>query len=114
MFVLAGAMAGLNAIQRPALQGLVPRIVDRDELTAAGAIDALTRTVGMIAGPAFAGVLLAGPGLEVAYAVDAATFAVSLVALDAHAGRPRRRRTPSRPASGGWSRASATPAAGRS
>ena len=35
----------------------------------------------MIAGPAFAGVLLAGPGLEVAYAVDAATFAVSLVAL---------------------------------
>ena len=81
VFVLAGAMSGLNAIQRPALQGLVPRIVDRDELTAAGAIDALTRTVGMIAGPAFAGVLLAGPGLEVAYAVDAATFAVSLVAL---------------------------------
>ena len=81
VFVLAATMAGLNAIQRPALQGLVPRIVDRDELTAAGAIDALTRTVGMIAGPAFAGVLLAGPGLEVAYAVDAATFAVSLAAL---------------------------------
>jgi MFS family permease len=81
VFLLAGVMAGLNAIQRPALQGLVPRIVDRDELTAAGAIDALTRTVGMIAGPAFAGLLLAGPGLEIAYAVDAATFAVSLVAL---------------------------------
>ena len=29
VFVLAGAMAGLNAIQRPALQGLAPRIVDR-------------------------------------------------------------------------------------
>ncbi len=81
VFVLAAAMAGSNAIQRPALQGLVPRIVDRDELTAAGAIDALTRTVGMVAGPAFAGLLLAGPGLEVAYAVDAATFVVSLGAL---------------------------------
>ncbi|HYH47926.1 MAG TPA: MFS transporter [Acidimicrobiia bacterium] len=81
VFVLAATMAGLNAIQRPALQGLVPRIVDRDELTAAGAIDALTRTIGMVAGPAFAGILLAGPGLEVAYAVDAATFAVSLAAL---------------------------------
>ena len=81
VFVLAAAMSGLNAIQRPALQGLVPRIVDRDELTAAGAIDALTRTIGMVAGPAFAGVLLAGAGLEVAYAVDAATFAVSLAAL---------------------------------
>jgi len=81
VFVLAGAIAGLGAIQRPALQGLVPRLVDRDELTAAGAIDALVRTVGMIGGPAFAGLLLAGPGLESAYAIDAATFAVSLVAL---------------------------------
>ena len=81
VFVLAGAIAGLGAIQRPALQGLVPRLVDRDELTAAGAIDALVRTVGMIGGPAFAGLLLAGPGLEWAYAIDAATFAVSLVAL---------------------------------
>jgi MFS family permease len=81
VFVLAGAIAGLGAIQRPALQGLVPRLVDRDELTAAGAIDALVRTVGMIGGPAFAGLLLAGPGLESAYAIDAVTFAVSLVAL---------------------------------
>ncbi|HEV7535502.1 MAG TPA: MFS transporter [Acidimicrobiia bacterium] len=81
VFVLAGAIAGLGAIQRPALQGLVPRLVDRNELTAAGAIDALVRTVGMIGGPAFAGLLLAGPGLRFAYGVDAATFAVSLVAL---------------------------------
>ena len=81
VFLLAGAIAGLGAIQRPALQGIVPRLVERDELTAAGAIDALVRTVGMIGGPAFAGLLLAGPGLEVAYALDAATFAVSLVAL---------------------------------
>jgi len=81
VFALAGAIAGLGAIQRPALQGLVPRLVDRDELTAAGAIDALVRTVGMIGGPAFAGLLLAGPGLRAAYGVDAASFAVSLVAL---------------------------------
>src|SRR5688572_25620965 len=81
VFVLAGAISGLGAIQRPAMQGLVPRLVDREELTAAGAIDALVRTVGMIGGPAFAGLLLAGPGLEAAYAVDAASFAVSLVTV---------------------------------
>ncbi len=81
VFVLAGAISGLGAIQRPAMQGLVPRLVDREELTAAGAIDALVRTVGMIGGPAFAGLLLAGPGLGAAYAVDAASFAVSLVSL---------------------------------
>ncbi|MGH9035376.1 MAG: MFS transporter [Acidimicrobiia bacterium] len=83
VYVLAGAAAGLGAIQRPALAGLVPRLVDRDELTAAGAIDALSRTIGMIAGPACAGLLLAGAGLEVAYAVDATTFFVSLAALAA-------------------------------
>jgi MFS family permease len=60
---------------------MVPRLVDPDELTAAGAIDALSRTIGMIAGPACAGLLLAGPGLKVAYAADAATFLVSLAAL---------------------------------
>ena len=76
-----GRMPGSAPSSGRPSQGLVPRLVERDELTAAGAIDALTRTVGMIGGPAFAGLLLAGPGLEVAYAVDAATFAVSLVAL---------------------------------
>jgi MFS family permease len=81
VYALAGVAAGLGAIQRPALAGLVPRLVDRDELTAAGAIDALSRTVAMIAGPACAGLLLAGAGLKVAYAVDAGTFLVSLAAL---------------------------------
>ncbi|HEY3240029.1 MAG TPA: MFS transporter, partial [Acidimicrobiia bacterium] len=83
VFALAGAAAGLGAIQRPALGAMVPRLVEPGELTAAGAIDALSRTIGMIAGPACAGLLLAGPGLEVAYAVDAATFLVSLAALAA-------------------------------
>ena len=54
--------AGLGASSARPLRGIVPRLVERDELTAAGAIDALVRTVGMIAGPAFAGLLLAGPG----------------------------------------------------
>src|SRR5438128_9495149 len=81
VFVLAGAIAGLGAIQRPALQGLVPRLVDRDELTAAGAIDALVRTVGMIGGPAFARLLLAGPGLRAAYRVGPAPFALPLAPL---------------------------------
>src|SRR2546423_270459 len=67
--------------RRLILRGPGPGLVARDGLTAAGAIDALVRTVGMIGGPAFAGLLLAGPGLEAAYAIDAVPFAVSLVAL---------------------------------
>jgi MFS family permease len=83
IFVLAGLASGLSAIQRPALGALIPRLVDQEEMTAAGAIDALTHTVAMIAGPAFAGLLLAGPGLQAAYAVDAGSFLASLAALSA-------------------------------
>src|SRR5207249_4777429 len=83
IFVLAGLAAGLSAIQRPALGALLPRLVEGDEMTAAAALDALTHTVAMIAGPALAGLLLAGPGLRVAYAVDAASFGASLAALSA-------------------------------
>ena len=83
VFALAGLSAGLGAIQRPALEALVPRLVEPEELAAASAIRALTGTIGMIGGPALAGLVLAGPGLEAAYAVDAASFVVSLVALSA-------------------------------
>lgn len=37
VFLLAGGLSGFGAVQRPAMHGLVPRLVDRDELTAAGA-----------------------------------------------------------------------------
>src|SRR5258706_16365490 len=50
VFVLAGAIAGLGAIQRPALQGLVPRLGDRAEPTAAGALDAPRRPGGRVGG----------------------------------------------------------------
>ena len=114
VFVLAGAIAGLNAIQRPALQGLVPRIVDRDELTAAGAIDALTRTVGMIGGPAFAGRAPGRGGPRGGLRRRRRHLRRVPRRPQPHAGRPAAARRPSGPACGGSSRASATPAAGRS
>ena len=83
IFAVAGLMAGLEALQRPALEALLPRLVEPDELVAAGAIQAFQGTAGMIAGPALAGLLIAGPGLAVAYAVDGVTFALSLAALTA-------------------------------
>jgi MFS family permease len=55
--------------------------VERDELTAAGALSSLRMNVGMIAGPAIGGVLIASIGLPATYGVDVTTFAVSLVAL---------------------------------
>src|SRR5258706_1808137 len=81
IFVIAALQGALDALQRPSLDALLPRLVDRDELKAAGALGSLRGTVGMIAGPAIAGVLIAVAGLTFTYLVDVATFVVGLACL---------------------------------
>jgi MFS family permease len=81
LYVVAAAAAGLDALQRPSLDALLPRLVDRDELASAGALNQLRSTFGMILGPAVAGLLIASIGLPSTYGIDMATFIVSLLAL---------------------------------
>jgi MFS family permease len=83
LFACAAAMAALTALRRPPMDALMPRLVERDELKAALALDWAMTDTGSIAGPAVGGVLIAVAGLSATYAVDLATFAVSLVALSA-------------------------------
>jgi MFS family permease len=68
-------------MQRPSLDAWLPRLVDKDELPAAGALGGIRGTLGQILGPALGGVLIAGFGLPVTYMVDVATFVVGLVCL---------------------------------
>jgi MFS family permease len=81
IFVVAALQGSFDALQRPSLDALLPRLVTRDELTAAFALDELRGTLAMIAGPALAGVLVAVAGLPVTYLVDVATFLAGLAAL---------------------------------
>jgi MFS family permease len=81
LYVIAALIAALDSIQRPSLDALLPRLVERDELAAAGALNSARSTIGMIAGPAVAGLLIATIGLPSTYGVDVATFVVSLLAL---------------------------------
>ena len=81
LFCAAALMAALDGLQRPSLEALVPRLVPRDELPGATALQSLRGTAGQLAGPAIGGLLIAGAGLPAAYTVDAASFAVSLLAL---------------------------------
>src|SRR5690348_4450564 len=81
LYLVAALAAGLDALQRPSLDALLPRLVERDELAAAGALTSLRGTLGMILGPAVAGLLIATVGLPSTYGVDVATFIVSLLAL---------------------------------
>jgi len=81
IFVIAAVTAGLEALQRPALDSLVPRLVARDEVTAVAALGSLRYTLIAVAGPALAGIVIAAFGLAPAFAIDAASFVFSLLLL---------------------------------
>lgn len=81
IFVIAALQASFDALQRPSLDALLPRLVERHELTAAAALGQVRGTLGMIAGPALGGVLIALFGLPAIYLVDVGTFLVGLACL---------------------------------
>ncbi|WP_231925208.1 MFS transporter [Micromonospora purpureochromogenes] len=81
LYVVAAATAALDGVQRPAMEGLTPRIVTPDEIPAAGALNSLRMDVAQLGGPAVAGVLIASVDLAWVYAIDLATFAFSLACL---------------------------------
>ncbi|MER7007023.1 MFS transporter [Dactylosporangium sp. NPDC000555] len=66
----------------PAFDSLVPTLVDRDDLVQANALDQFVRPTALqMAGPSLGGVLIATGGSGLAFAVDAATFAISATCL---------------------------------
>ncbi|MDT7573607.1 MAG: hypothetical protein QOE05_3781 [Actinomycetota bacterium] len=70
-----------EAFFRPAALGLIPQVVERHEIQSANALMSLSMNVGMVAGPAAAGLLVATAGAGVTLAVDAGSFVVSAIAL---------------------------------
>ena len=70
LYVAAALFSAAGAVLRPPLDALMPRLVERDELKAAGAMNWSLSSLAQIAGPAFAGVLIAATSVGVAYAID--------------------------------------------
>lgn len=81
LFVVSMAWGALDAIQRPSLDAMLPRLVAKKELAAAAALGSFRSTLGQILGPALGGILVASIGLSFTYLVDVGTFVVGLVCL---------------------------------
>jgi MFS family permease len=81
LLVLFALFGAADAFFSPASTGLVPETVSADRLQQANALMSVSRSCALVAGPALAGLIVAGPGPGWAFAVDAATFAVSSVSL---------------------------------
>ncbi|MFB7633432.1 MFS transporter [Streptomyces sp. NPDC056149] len=94
VYVLAFLLACVEPLYYPAFQVLVPSLVRDTDLERANAWLQMGDNVMSLAGPAAAGVLIAALGYQGAIWTDAATFAVSALAILALGRRPGTTRTP--------------------
>lgn len=78
IYALVAVLQGASGFHRPALEALTQKLARPDEFAAVAALSSVRGTVGMVAGPALAGVLLAQWGAVGAYLFDFCTFLAAL------------------------------------
>jgi MFS family permease len=80
-YVVAFVAAGFGAVDQPTRSSTLPRLVPRERLPAAIAVNWLSGQTVAVAGPVAAGMLIAVSGVATAFAFDVITFVASLTAL---------------------------------
>ncbi len=81
LFVLPALAAGFSGLDSAGRNAIVPNLVRRSEVATANSIFQALFQFGLVAGPALAGLLLAGAGVRFVYWLDVASFGVALVAV---------------------------------
>lgn len=81
LFVAVALHAGLAAIQRPAFESFIQKVIPAEMMSAVMALNSIRFSVGMIVGPAVAGIIATQLSPSVAYGIDFLTFGASLVAV---------------------------------
>jgi MFS family permease len=81
LYAVVAAQAGLFALDSPARQAFVPRLLPTELLPAGNALRQVEFNVGMAGGPLLAGAIVATLGFGAAYGFDAISFGASLWAV---------------------------------
>ncbi|WP_158045783.1 MFS transporter [Skermanella pratensis] len=81
LFALTVALGVIAGFNQPARLALIPSLVRREDLPAAVAINSIIFNSARFVGPAVAGLMIVTGGLASAFAVNALTFVLFLVAL---------------------------------
>ena len=95
LYALVTIGAAFSAVSAPAQQTFIPRLVPKDQLGTAMALNRIIFQVVLIVGPALAGVVTAWTGLRGCYLADVASFAGALWSVGRLPAMP-----PLRPAAG--------------
>jgi MFS family permease len=96
IYVLATAWGVINALDTPARRALVPALVPPDQAASASALTGTVLLIGMTAGSALGGALVASAGVTAAFTVNAASFLADVAILSTIRGRnsPQVQRAP--------------------
>jgi MFS family permease len=79
--VMAAACGAARSLCGPASSALPTRVVESDDLLAANSLLGVTRSIGQVAGPLVASVLMATTGFRIAFVADAVTYLVGVLVM---------------------------------
>jgi MFS family permease len=81
LFVCVAMHAGLAAVQRPAFESFIQKVIPPEHMAAVMALNSIRWSVGAIVSPAIAGLIAVSLGPSVAYALDLVSFAGTIYAV---------------------------------
>jgi len=81
LFLCVAVHAGLAAVQRPAFESFIQKVIPPELMSAVMALNSLRWGFAAIIGPAIAGVITVTLGPSVAYALDLVTFVATIYAV---------------------------------
>lgn len=81
LWIVAGLLAGLGALQRPAIEALMQQLLPENEMAAAGALNSVRGNFAFIVGPGLAGVIAATGGATLAFGFDALSYLASIATI---------------------------------
>ncbi len=81
LFVAVALHAGLAALQRPAFESFIQKVIPAEMMSAVMALNSVRFSIGMIVGPAIAGIIATQLSPTIAYTIDLFTFVASLIAV---------------------------------
>src|SRR6476661_9367032 len=93
IYAVGALLSAAGSLQRPSKEALEPRTVAHDQITAASALGSLGMQVGLLAGPAIGGVLVATVGVGWCFAVDVTGLVVATVLFAAMRPHPHESET---------------------
>ncbi|MDK0519327.1 MFS transporter [Streptomyces sp. ML-6] len=81
LYAVVALQAACFAVNAPARSSMIARLLPAEQLPAANALNSMTSTTGMLAGPMLGGLVVGWWGYRAAYTVDVITFTASLYAM---------------------------------